>query len=342
MSHPFGTAVAALLFAALATATAVPGAVAVAGSVPADAVDSHGAPEATTPDGANATLETNRGGEVTLKNGPRQTIGGETNVAPGTNLTVHVRKDTENVAFDVSVREDGTFAVTTDAFADEGSGLRFTAWVSRNGTRISPRYDGMMLTYDPGSVTFADQRVESPGRTVVVDSVVLSDGGFVSVRQGSANGSVLGASDYLRAGAHENVSVDFDRPVRGNETLVAVLHRDSDGDERWDSPERDRPIPVDGSTIYDAATVAGQTPTPTLTPATDTVATQTPAPTPSPTPTTADAPAATESPSPSTETIGTAERTQPSATTGSGPGFGVAVGLLAVLATALLTASRRD
>jgi PGF-CTERM protein len=349
VSHSFGTAVATISAANRSVATAVSGAVAVAvaGPVAAGDVESRETPETTTPNGTDATLETNTVGEVTLKNGPRQTIGGETNAAPGTNLTVHVRSGSDTVdfdeTFDATVRDDGTFEVTTDAFADEGSGLRFTAWVSRNETWISPRYDGVMLSYDPGSVVLADQRVTSPDPTVVVGSVTVSDGGFVSVRRESANGSVLGASDYLSAGMHENVSVDLDGPVSGNETLVAVLHRDSDGDERWDFPERDSPIPVGGSTIYDAATVAGQTPT------TDTVGEPIPTPTPTPTPTpattTGDAPTATESPSQSTEsteTGGTADRTQPSATTGSGPGFGVATALLALLAAAHLPADRPD
>jgi PGF-CTERM protein len=338
VSRSFGTTVATVAFAVLLIVSGVSGAVAVGGAVPAEGIDSHGAPEATTPDGANATLATNSGGDVVLRNGPRQTIDGETNAAPGTNLTVHVRIDSDTVdfdeTFDATVRDDGTFGVTTDAFADTGSGLRFTAWVSRNGTGIGPRYDGMLLSYDPGSLTFADQRVTSPDPTVVLETVTVSSGGFVSVRQGSANGSVLGASEYLTAGMHENVSVDLDRPVSGDETLVAVLHRDSDGDERWDFPERDAPFPIDGATVHDAATVAGQTPTPT----------STPSPSPVPATTTGDASTATESPSPppSTETIETDERTQPSATTGSGPGFGVAVGLVGVLAAALFTTRRRD
>jgi PGF-CTERM protein len=332
-----------MIVALLLVAAAFPAALAVAGSAPPGA-EPRGAPSTATVDTANATLETNRNGEVILRNGPRQTIGGEANVAPETNLTVHVRIDSGTVDFEerlgATVRDDGTFEVTTDAFADRGSGLRFTAWVSRNGTRISPRYDGMMLSYDPGSVTFADQRVASPDGTVVVRAVTVSYGGFVSVRQGNANGSVLGASDYLRPGMHENVSVDIDRRVSGNETLVAVLHRDSDGDERWDFPERDGPFLVDGSTIHDAATVAGQTPSPSPRPTLSPSPTTAPATTVVPAPT--DVPTTTGSPSPSAGTNGTDARTRPPATTGDGPGFGVAVGLAALLAAALLTAGCRD
>ncbi|WP_123535310.1 DUF7282 domain-containing protein [Halosimplex salinum] len=285
---------------------------------------------------------------MVLRDRPRQTISGETNAAPGTNLMIHVQRDTEHYpfheTFSVGVRESGNFSVTTDAFTDKVSGFNFTAWVSRNGTRISPRYDGRLIHSLPGSVTFSDQRVDSSGRSAVIRSVTLSNGGFVAIRQGRANGSVLGASDYLRAGQHSNVAVDLDRPVDGNETLAAVLHRDSDDDERWDYPENDGPILVDGGEISNLATVTVQTPRPSPTPErTDTDA-PTATPSASPTPATAtattDAPTTTATPSPSAETSDTAEDAR--TTTGSGPGFDVAAAFLALLAATFLAAGYRN
>lgn len=340
-NRPLGPVVAVFLLA-----VAVSGTLAVAGAVPSKPVDNRGSPETATPDGANATLETNTGGEVVLRDRPRQTISGVTNLAPGTNLTIHVQKDAERYpfheTFSVRVRESGNFSVTTDAFADKASGFDLTAWVSRNGTRISPRYDGRLIHSDPGSVTFFDQRVNSSGRTVVVSSATLSYGGFVSIRRGSANGSVLGASDYIRAGLRSNVSIDLDRPVDGTETLVAVLHRDSDDDEHWDYPENDGPIPVDGGMIRDAATVTVQTPTPTPSPTPETTVADTPTATTSPIPATAtaDAPTTTATSSLPAETRDTAGSTR--TTTGSGPGFGVSAVFLALLAATFLAVGYRD
>lgn len=96
-------------------------------------------------------------------------------------------------------------------------------------------------------VTFDDQ--SSDGTTVVVDSVTMSEGGFVAIHDstlfdGDALGSVVGVSEYLSPGTHENVEVTlFDVPgatfeddslPAGEQTLVAMPHLDSDGDETYD------------------------------------------------------------------------------------------------------------
>ncbi|MFC5367808.1 DUF7282 domain-containing protein [Salinirubrum litoreum] len=96
-------------------------------------------------------------------------------------------------------------------------------------------------------VTFADQT--SDGTTVVVESVTMSEGGFVAIHNdslfdGDALGSVVGVSGYLSPGTHENVEVTlFDVPgatfgddslPAGEQTLIAMPHFDSDGDEVYD------------------------------------------------------------------------------------------------------------
>jgi hypothetical protein len=96
-------------------------------------------------------------------------------------------------------------------------------------------------------VTFADQT--SDGTTVVVDSVTMSEGGFVAIHNsslldGDALGSVVGVSGYLGPGTHEDVRVTlFDVPgatygddslPAGEQTLIAMPHLDSDGDETYD------------------------------------------------------------------------------------------------------------
>jgi PGF-CTERM protein len=107
----------------------------------------------------------------------------------------------------------------------------------------------------------ADQSTD--GETVVVDSVTLSDGGFVTVHdatvtEGAVFDSVRGTSAYLAPGTHEDVRVTLDDPVEQNTTLVPMAHRDTDGDEAYTFVETegsaDGPY-VAGGAVVDTATV---------------------------------------------------------------------------------------
>jgi hypothetical protein len=95
-------------------------------------------------------------------------------------------------------------------------------------------------------IEFKDQ--ESDGSTVVVDSVTLSDGGFVVVHgEGLAVGetveSVVGVSSYLDPGTYENLEIElFDVPgasfgdgrLTGETNVTAMPHLDTDDDEQFD------------------------------------------------------------------------------------------------------------
>ena len=121
-------------------------------------------------------------------------------------------------------------------------------------------------------VTFDDQT--SDGTTVVVDSVTMSEGGFVTIHDsslfdGDALGSVVGVSDYLGPGTHDDVEVTlFDVPGAtfddgglppGEQTLVAMPHFDTDGDETYDfvatSGDDDGPYVGDDGAVVDPAQV---------------------------------------------------------------------------------------
>jgi hypothetical protein len=114
------------------------------------------------------------------------------------------------------------------------------------------------------------------GRVVFVDSVSLSNGGFVAIHderlgEGDALGSVVGVSGYLPPGTHENVEVrlfdvpgvaddrEFDRLEPGAYTLTAMVHFDTDRDERFDfvtsDGEVDGPYRTDGDPVTDVRSV---------------------------------------------------------------------------------------
>ncbi|MFC6975125.1 hypothetical protein ACFQL1_11365 [Halomicroarcula sp. GCM10025709] len=112
------------------------------------------------------------------------------------------------------------------------------------------------------AVSFADQTTD--GTTVTVESVNVSEGGFVAIHNeslldGDAVGSVVGVSEYLAPGNYTNVTVTlFDVPgasfneteLTENQTLIAMPHLDTDGNETYDFVSSDGA--VDGPYVDDA------------------------------------------------------------------------------------------
>ncbi|WP_410766541.1 PGF-CTERM sorting domain-containing protein [Haloferax sp. DFSO60] len=102
----------------------------------------------------------------------------------------------------------------------------------------------------------------SDGMTVVVDRVELSQGGFVTIHDASLLGgavfdSVVGTSEYLEPGVHEDVAVTLDQPIRSSQTLVPMAHMDTDDDETYTFVEgegdADGPYTADGGAVIDSA-----------------------------------------------------------------------------------------
>jgi hypothetical protein len=124
---------------------------------------------------------------------------------------------------------------------------------------------------EDASVTFENQT--SNGTAVVIQSVEVSDGGFVAIHNDpllevDAVGSVIGVSDYLEAGTHESVTVTlFDAAGADvnesdlTETPIARPHEDTEdsNQEVYDfvstNGEADGPYIVDGEAVTDTANV---------------------------------------------------------------------------------------
>jgi PGF-CTERM protein len=122
------------------------------------------------------------------------------------------------------------------------------------------------------STSISDQT--SGGHTVVVDDVYLPDGGFVAIHDSSLNNggadvltSVRGTSGYLEAGDHSNVTVTLDDPLEDDRTLIAMPHRDTNGDRTYSfvasggeadgpSTNEDGDIVIDSASITTSATVS--------------------------------------------------------------------------------------
>ncbi|TYL39092.1 hypothetical protein CV102_07300 [Natronococcus pandeyae] len=86
-------------------------------------------------------------------------------------------------------------------------------------------------------LSFPEQ--ETDGETVVVDSVELSEGGFVAVYDegffaGEPTESLVGVSGYLEPGEYEGVEIDLEEPLEEDRQLIAVAHLDTNENEAFD------------------------------------------------------------------------------------------------------------
>lgn len=97
------------------------------------------------------------------------------------------------------------------------------------------------------NVSFANQTTN--GDSVTIELVTMSEGGFIAIHnanltEGNALGSVVGVSEYLIPGLHENIEVElFNVPGQGfaenmnleeNQTLIAMPHLDTNDNEVYD------------------------------------------------------------------------------------------------------------
>lgn len=103
---------------------------------------------------------------------------------------------------------------------------------------------------------------DTDGETVVVDSVTLHNGGFVTVHDSSlADGAVFdsirGTSTYLGPGTHTDVEIALDDPLSEDDTVFAMAHRDTNANQAYDFPatdgDEDGPYTAAGAPVMSAA-----------------------------------------------------------------------------------------
>ncbi|GGM46513.1 BGTF surface domain-containing protein [Haloarcula argentinensis] len=281
----------------------------------------------------DATLNLDDSGVVTVSAAAGQEVSGTTNVAPGTELEVEMESESEANPFvlrpEVEVATDGTYTAMAD-FSDYSAGTNFTVQTIdvddiSDQEAFSDEEDGRIVEAGTATVSISEQ--ESTGSEVVVDSAQLSDGGFIAIHAGNASGDVVGNSEYLGAGSHEDVTIMLDEPMDEDFTAVAMPHRDTNGNEAYDFPDADGPYTSNDTAVTDSANVT-------------IVEEQTEAP---------DTETETEAPDTETETEEQTEETttmdsgtdEVETTEQTGPGFTAALALIALVAAALL-AVRRD
>lgn len=201
---------------------------------------------------------------------PGQVIEGYTNLNPDERMTllVHAPNGTFHREKKVVASDDGDFRTSMNlSGVPDGTTLQ-----------VDVRYDDRSLLFEPAHavVDRPDAAVEIVGYDVngsyygVDVNATVSRGGFVVLHRGSVDGPVLDVSQYLSPGTHSWKTVSLSDPPEGNATIVAVVHRDANGDRSFDG-ESDSPYEVNGTRLTDSRTIdfpewetATPTPSPTL------------------------------------------------------------------------------
>lgn len=252
-------------------------------------------------------------GTVSLVTDRNQTITGTTSLAPGSEVTVRLQRNGTGSFVKTNttrVQPNGSFAVafnlsaisprspvTVRAVGPLNTSDSTTVLVRRNRSRNT--------SASTASLTVRDQT--TAGETITIENVTLPQGGFVVIKvpdDSTAESHVRGVSSYLENGTNENVTVTLDRPLANDSRVMAVAHTDSNENQVYDfvsaNGTEDRPYLTNGSVIATNATVSVRTMTQT------------------------EATAAGEM---DTSQTTTATETTP----GSGPGFDIALALVALL-----------
>ncbi|XGI84730.1 GLUG motif-containing protein (plasmid) [Halorutilales archaeon Cl-col2-1] len=197
--------------------------------------------------------------EVLVDKAAGQTISGTANVAPGTELTIRVTGTDEGNPFveplTTYVQPDGTWSTTAD-FSGNEQGANFTIDVKRDNEQIIDQLVDGRIGDTSASITFNDQ--ESFGSTVTVESVTMSDGGFVAMHRDNASGTVIGNSDYIESGSDSDVEITLDSTLDEDTTVVAMPHQDTDGDEQFEFESGfsvDEPYTENGTAVTDSAAI---------------------------------------------------------------------------------------
>lgn len=90
---------------------------------------------------------------------------------------------------------------------------------------------------------------QEPGEDLNLNSIVLREGGYVAIHQDAngAPGNIIGTTEFLPEGEHENIDISLDREVGAGETLYAMIHTD-DGDQVFNA-DQDDPLMDNGAPV---------------------------------------------------------------------------------------------
>jgi len=176
-----------------------------------------------------------------------QRITGRATFEPGTNVSISVASNDASFTSTerVTLKENRTtldqrFVASFDfSSLDAGDLLTVTA-TARNTTEQE------LLSVQTGNAT-VNLLGNGTWTANLTAAATLPSGGFVAVHAGSAEGPVMGTSQYISDGIHPDVTVPIKgRVVNGTrrallDSAVAVAYRDADSDEKFDETDLSQP-----------------------------------------------------------------------------------------------------
>jgi hypothetical protein len=198
-------------------------------------------------------------------------------------VRISAAEDADTVVFNDTVTVNANQAYTVDATGLLETGNEEYDFVASNGSNDGPYLANGGPLVETAQVTVGDvnetaaiefNNQTTEGETVTVDSVTVPEGGFVaihnlSLQDGNTLGSVVGVSEYLEAGTHEDVEITLFEGVEGTEfsqsdlknnaniPLIAMPHSDTDGDEEYgfvaSNGSEDGPYTAGGGALVDQA-----------------------------------------------------------------------------------------
>ena len=165
-----------------------------------------------------------------------------------TNQSVEFRLDGDVVdrqTVTIDAEENRTVSITLDAEA-----MGVGSYI--HGFLTTDRGELAVLEVIPfAEIEFDDQ--ETDGESVVVDSVRLSEGGFVAIYD--EDDDRISVSEYLDAGDHDEIEIELADELDDDADLTAGVYL-TDDEEFDEDDSLDRPyVDVDGEPITDSATV---------------------------------------------------------------------------------------
>src|SRR5581483_2008793 len=120
----------------------------------------------------------------------------------------------------------------------------------------TPTTTANTTTKDKNSISVS---THTPSSTAVIDSVTLTNPGFVAVYESSngQTGGILGSSNLLPAGEQKNLTISLSRKTTSGEMLITQVYKDN-GDGKFD-PEKDELIKdQNGNTVKSEINVSAQ------------------------------------------------------------------------------------
>jgi len=131
-------------------------------------------------------------------------------------------------------------------------------------------YKGSSANQVVSNFQFSDQ--QTVGNTLIVDSVKLSEGGFIVLRSRTSTGRIIGVSNKLDPSRdYRNIPISLSRELHGERTVVAMLYADSDDSGDFDRARDDfytangRPVTTSATVVFPQYTESTRDPTPTET-----------------------------------------------------------------------------